>query len=66
MKVAEKKHFYNSMGRYINNPDKVMAEVNILRDLKHVSCKNMVGDILCFHIILVLILIRTLFAALHH
>jgi len=36
MKVAEKKHFDN------NNPDKVMAEVNILRGLKHVSCKNMV------------------------
>lgn len=42
MKVAEKKHFDNNVGQYINNPDKVMAEVNILRGLKHVSFKNMV------------------------
>jgi hypothetical protein len=41
MKVAEKKHFDNNVGQYINDPDKVMAEVNILRELKHVSCKNM-------------------------
>jgi hypothetical protein len=41
MKVVEKKHFDNIVGRNINNPDKVMAEVNILRRLKHVSCKNM-------------------------
>jgi hypothetical protein len=46
MKVAEKKHFGNIVGQYINNPDKVMAEVNILRGLKHVSCKNVVT----FHI----------------
>lgn len=35
MKVVEKKHFDNIVGRNINNPDKVMAEVNILRRLKH-------------------------------
>jgi hypothetical protein len=42
MKVVNKKHFDDAVGLNINNPDKVMAEVNILRGLKHVSCKNMV------------------------
>jgi hypothetical protein len=42
MKVVEKKHFGNIVGRNINNPDKVMAEVNIMRGLKHVSSKNIV------------------------
>jgi phage terminase large subunit len=42
MKVVKKKHFGIAAGQNGSNLDKVMAEVNILRCLKHVSCNHVV------------------------